>query len=101
MTRRVWRQDPKTGKLYEIEPPPYIPRGNLGPEGEFVSPIDQSVISTQAKLYDHNKRHNVAQLDGQEQDWAAAEKQREKWFSGESTKEDRIRDIRKAMGDEL
>lgn len=100
MARRRWIQDRETGELREVSPGPYLPRGNVG-EG-FVSPVDGSIISTQIKLHDHNRRNNVEQTtDGHFQDWDTRMKERDKYFTGKHDKEDRIEAIRRAMGDEL
>ena len=59
-------QDPITGKLIDRENLVARPRVNaptvLKPLPEFISPIDQTVISNRGQLAAHNKRHGVTDM---------------------------------------
>lgn len=55
---RRWRQNPQTGKMYEIK---VAPRKSLGAYiqsdiSPFVSPVDGTVIRTRGDLVEHEKR---------------------------------------------
>ena len=63
-----------------------------GPIESFVSPIDGSVISDRKQLREHNKRHNVVNLDEFGTDhWDNKRKERERFFNGEHTPQESLR----------
>jgi len=52
----------------------------------FVSPVDGSVISDRKQLREHNKRHNVVNLDEFGTDhWDKKRKERDRLYTGEHT----------------
>ena len=59
-------QDPNTGKLIDRDLRTHRPRVNAPTVHrgikEFRSPIDQSMITSRAKLAAHNKRHGVTDM---------------------------------------
>ena len=58
----------------------------------FVSPVDGSVISDRKQLREHNKRHNVVNLDEFGTDhWDNKRKEREKFFNGEHTPQESLK----------
>lgn len=84
MPRRRWRQCRHTGQFIEITEETAsstIPR-ILPDIGEFVSPVDGTVISSRSKLREHNKRNGVVQTQELKGEGDEARRQREKLFKG-------------------
>lgn len=67
---------------------------------EFVSPIDQTIISDRAQLREHNKRHGVTDARDYSADFMAkkqAQRVNEALGNTREAQESRVRDIQHAM----
>lgn len=96
MSRRTWRQIPGKG-MVEVTTS-RIPRDELRFDGDFISPIDGTLITSKEKLHDHNRRHNVEQTtDGHMQDWKEREKERSGFYTSKAQKEERIEAVKETL----
>lgn len=95
--RRYYRWNSETRNFDEVDPPKPL-SSDLRFEGTFVSPVTGEVISNKYDLDRHNKEHGVEQiLPGMEQDQAAIRQQNYDAAHGKQAKEDRIKDVIKAI----
>lgn len=98
--RRTWRQvkNPDgTTKMVEVTPS-YMPRDDLRFDGDFISPIDGSVIRNKRELHEHNRRHNVEQTtEGHMQDWEERKKERAGFYDSKAQKEERIEAVKESL----
>ena len=87
-----------TSKLVEImNPSPRISE-DLRFDGNFVSPVDGTEIRSKRELNEHNQRHKVTQvLPGMGQDMASIRKANRDAINGDTGRQERIRDILKAV----
>ncbi len=95
---RQIKQPDGTSKLVEIlNPPPRISE-DLRFEGNFISPVDGSLIRNKYDLVDHNKRNDVIQsLPGMDQDVAAIGQANRDAITGKQGKQERTEAIRAAI----
>jgi hypothetical protein len=78
--------------------PDNMPRDDLRFDGDFISPIDGTIIRNKQELYDHNKRHNVEQTtDGHFQDWDERKKERVGFYKSKAQKEERIEAVKESL----
>lgn len=98
--RRRFRWNPKTLRQEEILPTDSVAGITIIPDIEpFVSPIDGKMINGRKSLREHNKRHNVTNVADFKNEWAEKAKERERFFSGDTSydKDRRIEHLRKAF----
>jgi hypothetical protein len=96
MVRRTWRQVKGVG-MVEVTPQASLPE-ELRFDGDFISPVDGSIIRNKRELHEHNKRNNVVQTtDGHDQDWAGREKERAGFYGSKAQKEERIEAVKESL----
>lgn len=97
-----WIQDPETGKfipkeqyLREKQSREFYIRDDIEP---FISPIDQSVISSRSKLREHNLKHGVTDLRDYGDDWFKRKaKERAEQITGKADRAERIEQIKRTL----
>ncbi len=95
MSRRTWRQI--NGKMVEITPQASLPE-ELRFDGDFVSPVDGSIIRNKRELHEHNRRNNVVQTtDGHNEDWEQRKKERVGFYNSKAQKEERIEAVKESL----
>lgn len=104
MARKSWVQDPVTHKLIPKEEF-YGGQQRNAPEimpdiEAFKSPIDGSVISSRSALRQHNKRHEVTNIQDYGPEWfkrKEAERQQAMQMQRPQDKKERIEALRHAL----
>lgn len=97
--RRTYHYDPALGKLV---PGPAERRAVRTVDSSFYSdnPFkahDGTIVNSKKKHRDYMRRHNLTTMDDFTNTWKDAEKQREKFYTGDSDHKERREDIERAF----
>jgi hypothetical protein len=86
----------RNGTWEETVPPKPLPEMRF--DGDFISPVDGSIIRNKHDLHEHNQRNDVVQsLPGMMEDTLAIRKENYEKTFGEKSKEARREDIFRAI----